>query len=346
MATMDDTDLKTIVTKDNTERLRAELKVGQNVFTDETVDTMQRRELIEHVVTLRRLAGQTTAVRAVVPDFSPTVHTAATDVVSDRGGVETAARTAGVPSAVTDLSSVMVMFMQNMAEERRLASAAQERREVAAALERRERLEHESRLLEAAALEKRERLELESRRQEAADRREAAVELEKRVDDERVAARHRELLEAQHERDRNDQIRADRIEARMTATNAKIETRLKRANEIMRGVLYPMSITDIAEIPIYFESVERLFDMNHIDEDLRVSLITPLLNDKSRRLLFNMTPDDLRTFGQLKAALLREHRLTPAVYRRNFNNAVKAKDESFVQYSTRLACLFKHYADS
>ena len=386
MATMDDADLKMSVTKDNTERLRAELKVGQNVFTDNVVDAMERRELIEHVVTLRRLAGQTTAVRAVVPGFSPTVHTAATDVVSDRGGVGATALTAGHSPLVTDLASMMAMFMQNMAEERRLASAAQERRDVAAALEKRERLEAREKREAAEALERRECREHESRRQEAVclekqeqaallleerariaaaldeerlraatlrdeernlDRlRDVAIADAKRLDDERVAARHRELLDAQRERDRNDQIRADRIDDRATANNRKIEVRLKRANEIMRGVLYPMSISDVSEMPIYFESVERLFDMNHIDEDLRVSLITPLLNDKSRRLLFNMTVDDLRTFGQLKTALLREHRLTPAVYRKNFSNACKAKDESFVQYSTRLACLFKHYADS
>src|SRR5271165_1592698 len=113
-----------------------------------------------------------------------------------------------------------------------------------------------------------------------------------------------ELLDAQREHDRNEQGRADRVDNRLTETNRKIETRLKKANDIMRGVLYPMSVNDACEIPTYFESAERLFEMNHIDEDLRVSLITPFLNDKSRRLLFSMSAEDLRTFEQLKAALL------------------------------------------
>ena len=137
-------------------------------------------------------------------------------------------------------------------------------------------------------------------------------------------------MDAQRELHRAEQDRADRREFQSKEDNTKMDVRLKRANDIMRGILYHMNAHDPGDIPMYFESVERLFTMNSIEEDLWISLLTPFLDDKSRRLMSCMSANDLSTFDQLRNAILREHRLTPMVYRNNFTQAVKNRDESYI----------------
>ena len=47
----------------------------------------------------------------------------------------------------------------------------------------------------------------------------------------------------------------------------------------MRGVLYAMP-PDPNDLALYLDNVEQLFVMNAVDEDLRVSLLTPHLTKK------------------------------------------------------------------
>ena len=364
-ATDADEELRLIVQKDATDRLRAEMMCAQTVFANDVVDQMTRGDLIRHVTALRRLAGQTTAVRSLVTGFTPTMLPAATGNVGvGRDGTPALFASANV-SATPDVMGMMTMLMQNM-------MAMQDRRDAAIALERRDAAVEQQRrddaAAEAAAQARRDLLALQEKRDadtnaafernmalQAEERRLAAGEAKRRLeldietrrlDAETAQRRHQETLDAQRELHNIDQERADRRERQTNEDSKKIDVRLKRANEVMRGVLYHMNAHDPADLPIYFESIERLFEMNRIDKDLRVSLITPFLDDKSRRLMSNLAVTDLGSFEDLKAAILREHRLTPIVYRKNFNVAVKAKDESYVQFNTRLQCLLKHYVNS
>jgi len=68
--------------------------------------------------------------------------------------------------------------------------------------------------------------------------------------------------------------------------------------------------------------------MNSVEPDLCVSLLTPYLTDKSRRLMFSISVDNVKSFEKLKTALLRKHRLTPFAYRLNFYQATRRGDES------------------
>ena len=58
--------------------------------------------------------------------------------------------------------------------------------------------------------------------------------------------------------------------------------------------------------------------MNQIQNELRVPLLTPHLTGASRRLMAGMPDNDVASYDCLKIALLREHRLTPNIYRHNF----------------------------
>ena len=59
-----------------------------------------------------------------------------------------------------------------------------------------------------------------------------------------------------------------------------------------------------------------------------------------------MPVEDVKSFENLKGALLHEHRLTPLAYRQNFYQATRRGDESYIQYSTRLHSLLKYYLNS
>ena len=52
------------------------------------------------------------------------------------------------------------------------------------------------------------------------------------------------------------------------------------------------------------------------------------------------------TCDKLKAAILREYHLTPNNYRKEYASATKDKEESYVQFNTRLQVLLKYYLES
>jgi len=58
------------VTKDTTDRLKKEMTY-QTHFSQEQIDSMQRSELIHHIITLRMLVGTITAVKSMVTNFVP-----------------------------------------------------------------------------------------------------------------------------------------------------------------------------------------------------------------------------------------------------------------------------------
>jgi hypothetical protein len=66
-------ELRKLVTKDSSERLVAELKVGQNVYTSVEIEAMGREDLINQVTYLRKLAGQNTKVTTLVSTFTKAI---------------------------------------------------------------------------------------------------------------------------------------------------------------------------------------------------------------------------------------------------------------------------------
>src|SRR6266516_3983351 len=71
MADQADLELKNTVRKDATPRLQAEMLVSQNIFDEKQVKNFSRNQLVSYVFALRKLAGQTNAVRTLVSGFDP-----------------------------------------------------------------------------------------------------------------------------------------------------------------------------------------------------------------------------------------------------------------------------------
>ena len=153
------------------------------------------------------------------------------------------------------------------------------------------------------------------------------------------------LVEQTNRRMDMERERAERAETHRNDENLKFENRLKRASSLMKDLLYPMPRAS-TEIASYLENVDKLFEQNHIDEDLRVTLLTPHLTDTVRRALINIPSDDVDTYVKWQACVLRENRVTPQMHKYNFEHCFRTNTESYTQYSTRLLCLFKSYLKS
>src|SRR6266516_1606264 len=69
---MSDADLRSLIGKESTKRLKAELLVAQKHFDTAEIDVMNRRYVMSHIFALRRLSGQSTVLKTVVLNYDAT----------------------------------------------------------------------------------------------------------------------------------------------------------------------------------------------------------------------------------------------------------------------------------
>jgi len=333
--------LRRVVIKDSNERLIDEMKCAQNVFDDVAVNNMSRNELLTYVCMLRALAGQTHAVRHIVSGFDPSQAEfsasaidqdddfALSDVSADvkESDFNVFQSMPAVPMDTTALLASMIQIMQSQM----IAATDRENREKS------EKMKWENQQREERI--EKERKETEER--EERQRRDAAGAQERNI-----------ILEslrlAQIQADKRlelEQQRAERIETRAEAESSRRDVRLQKAVNVMKGILYHMPY-DVTGILLYFKNVDDLFLQNNIDNDLKISLLNPYLTEKARRVVMNLPPGDRDSYEHWKQAILREHRLTPKLYRQSFDNAIRTSNESCIQFATRLCTLQDFYFQS
>jgi len=88
--------------------------------------------------------------------------------------------------------------------------------------------------------------------------------------------------------------------------------------------------SESAELPQFFETVETLFVMYEVPNDVKVKLLIPLLTAQAKALVNRLTVDQMGQYDELKRFLLSEYRLTPREYKTRFDTAAKSADETFV----------------
>jgi len=115
---------------------------------------------------------------------------------------------------------------------------------------------------------------------------------------------------------------AVRERERKTREEESAGTRIKKFGDIMKNVLPKMPVEDV-ELPLYLESVEAMFDLYRVPDDLKCALLMPFLSEKAKKLIRRLPANQMDTYVKLKAALLREFRLTPQQYRAQFVKAEK-----------------------
>ena len=118
--------------------------------------------------------------------------------------------------------------------------------------------------------------------------------------------------------------------------------RTKRYGETLRHVL-PKMPTNVGEIPQYFESVENLFGIDDVPNDLWSKLIIAHLSDRAKTLIGRLSADLLNEYAELKKFLLGEFKLTALEYKARFDKASKRNDETHVLFAARLCNELRYY---
>ncbi|KAL1421861.1 hypothetical protein MTO96_022638 [Rhipicephalus appendiculatus] len=69
-----------------------------------------------------------------------------------------------------------------------------------------------------------------------------------------------------------------------------------------------------ADVPMWFDEVEKLFSSFQVPEGNRVHLIMPVLSERVRYLLCSLSEEECADYETVKRAVLNELQLTPAEY--------------------------------
>ena len=110
----------------------------------------------------------------------------------------------------------------------------------------------------------------------------------------------------------------------------------------MRASAIRMGVDPIEAIP-FFRNVEQLFNVYDVPAELRPVLVRPFLNHKAKAVVGKLGPEILGDYERLKAAVLKEFKLSPNVYLDRFNTYRKVDSESYVAFASRLKGLLNYF---
>ena len=79
---------------------------------------------------------------------------------------------------------------------------------------------------------------------------------------------------------------------------------------------------------------------------VQAALIRPFLTDRSKMLIAKLDPSKSSVYKEIKAAILREYKVSAPMYRDKFNELVKADDQTYVMYVSSLFSLINGYMES
>ena len=101
----------------------------------------------------------------------------------------------------------------------------------------------------------------------------------------------------------------------------------------------------MADTPIFFEGVEKLFSSFSVPTGLQSKLLLPYLNDKAKSLLLRLDKSKQDNY-EVKKFLLRELKLTPVQFKNRFDHVTRSNDETYVMFCARLKNLLTYYCQS
>lgn len=171
-------------------------------------------------------------------------------------------------------------------------------------------------------------------------------------------------LKAKELRQEEEKVRVEGDKARMEAEFRERETQrqvTRDADERERnnsmavkiktfGDALKNSITiqsdDQFETIAFFRNAEHLFDSLMVPDNLRGTLIRPYLNNRSKEVVGRMDPIKSTDYDEIKGLILKEYKLSPAMYRESFNKLCKQEGETFTMFISRLKAVLSYYVES
>ena len=162
----------------------------------------------------------------------------------------------------------------------------------------------------------------------------------------------RQKAEMEHQRflaEREDKRRQEETEERRhTEDVARKDNKAAKAKmygDAVRGSIIRMGADPLDAIP-FFRRVEQLFQNYEIPEDFQANVISPYLSDKARVVVNKLSPEITAVYKEVKAAILKEFKLSPNSYLERFNTCAKTGEETYVAFASKLRGLLQYYLDS
>jgi hypothetical protein len=121
--------------------------------------------------------------------------------------------------------------------------------------------------------------------------------------------------------------------------------RTKKYAEAIKNI-FPQMPNDSAELPSYLHSVDNLFDLYDVPNDLRSKLLLPHLTGKCKSVIAKLSTTQLNDYDSIKYCLLKEFQITGRELRSRFVNASKRNDESYANFRSRLELMLLQYIQS
>ncbi|XP_077484498.1 uncharacterized protein LOC144094424 [Amblyomma americanum] len=114
---------------------------------------------------------------------------------------------------------------------------------------------------------------------------------------------------------------------------------ISQCAKVLKGYRMPCD----ADVPLWFEEVEKLFTTFNVPDSSRVHLILPALTERVRYLLRNLDRAECTDYEAVKTAVLEELKLTPTEYLERFEKAAKRKEETWAQFASRVKTYLMYY---
>ena len=199
------------------------------------------------------------------------------------------------------------------------------------------RLEFEMKKFEAEEARRRDEMEAERLREE----REEARRKEERELEETRWRKERELQEQELHIQREQWEWQKQRDLREGAKQQTPAAQVKFFGNVM-----PKFPSDVADVPIFFEGIETLFQSFEVPAILQSKLLLPYLSDKAKSLLLRLDLPRQEKYSEVKAFLLNEFKLTPIQFKERFDRATRNKDETCKMFCSRLKNLLEYYCNS
>jgi len=136
-------------------------------------------------------------------------------------------------------------------------------------------------------------------------------------------------------RKKNNSLGQRDKDARDRANRESSAAQLKLYGDIVKNVA-PKFHSDFADIPIIFESIDKLFDSVEGNVKFRAKLILPHLSERARLLLLRLDHKRQDDYDEVRTFLLSEFQLTLFQFKSGFENAKRLGDETWTLYCTHL----------
>ena len=82
-----------------------------------------------------------------------------------------------------------------------------------------------------------------------------------------------------------------------------LDRRTNHFGDTLRHVL-PSMPSEISELPQFFDTMEKLYQIYQVPDDLRVKLLIPKLLSRAKSIIVRMTAEDLEKYDEVKRFLL------------------------------------------